>query len=176
MVLLLSSFPLISGPLLCLSDVEGGPLRKNQCLEVFDNHPNKRRFLPAFIIDEKEDEVLVHFKVSGRTTGSYGLVLPSARVQDYHKKFDEWISRDSDRFAPYGRHTQKRLPYRPRKTDYWSDKNRTRNAVLQGTAWVRCKFPSSISLYTVLPCRTIVVHLATGPLPTRTGGERAEGS
>ena len=45
------------------ADVDGGTLRKNQQLEVYDNHPAMKRYLPAFIIDENEKEVLVHFKV-----------------------------------------------------------------------------------------------------------------
>ena len=65
------------------------PLKTGQRIEAMDN---RYEWLEAFVIDENETEVKVHYK-------------------SYDVKFDEWIRRDSNRFRRYGPHRKNKVHF-----------------------------------------------------------------
>lgn len=64
--------------------VEGGVIRRHNRLDVLDVHPSRNKWCTGYVVDARENQVLIHYK-------------------GYDKKFDEWIGKYSSRLAPYGR-------------------------------------------------------------------------
>lgn len=46
------------------TDLPGGRLRRGQRVDIFDEHPSKKCWLEGSIIEERENDVKVNFRVS----------------------------------------------------------------------------------------------------------------
>lgn len=118
-------------------DLQGGEFKVGQQLDVFDEHPAKRRWTEATVISVSDDHIRVHFKVRRQSSCASCAVghgqaltklLPAGRTmaQGFTSRFDEDISKTSQRLAPFGKNSRVKRVYRPVSKSYWHHRKRNR--------------------------------------------------
>ncbi len=100
----------------------GGKLKVGQRIEVLDE---RGEWLEAFVIEEKEKEVKIHYR-------------------NYHEKFDTWLDRDTSRIRPYGR--DKYHVRRSKNAMLWSTGSLYSTSASSSTSNTIGKIPASSSL------------------------------